>query len=145
MNRANEMPQTNTSNAHSATRCPCGSNKEYAQCCEPLHQGAPASSAEALMRSRYSAFAMNLLDYIDRSWHSSTRPKPGGPEGGDANRTRWMGLRIKRHEVIDANRAIVEFSARYEARGRVSVMHEVSRFVLENGHWFYIDGTFPRR
>lgn len=97
------------------------------------------------MRSRYSAFVLNLPEYIERTWHSSTRPKQVGAESGDADRARWMGLRIKRHEVIDPDHAIVEFQARYEARRRVSVLHEVSRFVRENGHWFYLDGTFPEQ
>ena len=95
------------------------------------------------MRSRYSAFALNLPEYIDRSWHSSTRPKQASAESADTPRTRWMGLRIKRHEVIDPDHAIVEFAVRYENRNRISVMQEISRFVREDGHWFYLDGTFP--
>lgn len=125
------------------TTCPCGSNKDYAQCCEPLHKGEPASSAEALMRSRYSAFALNLMEYLERSWHASTRPKRVSEDGNA--KPRWIGLRIKRHEEIDADRGVVEFSARYKLGGRVFTIHEISRFVRENGHWFYLDGTSPRR
>lgn len=125
--------------------CPCGSTKEYAQCCEPLHKGEPASSAEALMRSRYSAFYLNLPEYLERSWHKSTCPKNLVAENAAAVKPRWMGLRIKRHDPVDSDHAIVEFTARYKLRGRISVVHEVSRFVRENGHWFYLDGTFPRR
>jgi SEC-C motif-containing protein len=121
-----------------ATACPCGSGKTYAQCCEPLHLGAAAGTAEALMRSRYSAFVLNLQNYIQRSWHSSTRPAPMQvePDG-----MRWLGLRIKRHEIIDADHALVEFTARYKIAGRAFALHEISRFVRENGHWFYLDGT----
>jgi SEC-C motif-containing protein len=127
------------------TPCPCGGNNDYAQCCEPLHKGAPAADAEALMRSRYSAFALNLLEYIERTWHSSTRPPHVDAENDRSEKPRWVGLRIKRYEIIDADRAIVEFTARYKLAGRVSALHEIGRFVRENGQWFYLDGTFPRR
>src|SRR5690349_2007627 len=75
--------------------CPCGSGARYGVCCEPLHRGEPAGSAEALMRSRYCAFVLNLDDYIQSSWHASTRPTPAPL---DPN-TRWLGLQIKRHEI----------------------------------------------
>lgn len=139
------MPQTDIPDTQLADACPCGSNKDYAQCCGPLHKGEAASSAEALMRSRYSAFCLNLPEYLERSWHSSTCPKGIAAENAAAVKPHWMGLRIKRHEIIDNDHAIVEFSARYKLRGRVSVVHEISRFVRENGHWFYVDGRFPRR
>jgi SEC-C motif domain protein len=137
------MPRSDEpDNQSAATACPCGSSNPYAQCCEPIHRGTAATSAEALMRSRYSAFCLNLTEYIERSWHSSTRP---GPEDEQGEKPRWIGLRIQRHEIVDADRAIVEFTARYKLRGRVFSLHEISRFVRENGHWFYLDGTFPRR
>lgn len=122
--------------------CPCGSQKPYAHCCGPLHDGAPAASAEALMRSRYSAFALHLPEYIQRSWHSSTRPDSAA---ADAEPTRWLGLQIKRHEALDEAHALVEFVARYKVGGRAFRLHETSRFVHENGHWFYIDGEVSRQ
>lgn len=124
--------------------CPCGSGKSYAHCCEPLHQGIPAGSAEALMRSRYSAFALSLPEYIQRSWHPSTRPPELRPADGD-EKSQWIGLKIKRHEAIDANHAIVEFIARYKINGRAFVLQETSRFVREDGHWFYLDGSHATR
>jgi SEC-C motif domain protein len=123
--------------------CPCGSTKEYAECCEPLHKGEPAPDAEALMRSRYSAFFLGLSDYIERSWHPSTRPKQVEPQGDD--KPQWIGLQVKRHDVIDDDRGVVEFIARYKLNDRAYAIHEISRFVRENGHWFYLDGKFPRR
>lgn len=95
------------------------------------------------MRSRYSAFCLDLHDYIARSWHSSTRPARPGDEPG-APKPRWIGLKVKRHEVIDDDHAIVEFVARYKLRGRVAALHEISRFVREGEHWYYVDGEFPR-
>lgn len=89
------------------------------------------------MRSRYSAFALQLPDYIQRSWHPSTRP---AGVVADADKPRWLGLRIHRHEAVGASGAIVEFSARYKIGGRAFVLHETSRFTREHGHWFYVDG-----
>lgn len=122
----------------SVSSCPCGSKKLYAQCCELLHQGAPAPSAEALMRSRYSAFALGLDEYIQRSWHASKRPLANTLDASE--KTQWIGLQIKRHQSLDDDHASVEFSARYKINGRAFVLRETSRFVRENGHWFYVDG-----
>ena len=118
--------------------CPCGSSKSYALCCQPLHQGEAAANAQALMRSRYSAYALALHDYVWRSWHVSTRPARADI-GGDEN-TRWLGLSIRKHELIDASHERVEFVARYKIAGRAFRLHEISRFVFEDGHWFYLDG-----
>lgn len=118
--------------------CPCGSKKNYADCCEPLHKGSPAASAEALMRSRYSAFVLDLPGYIHDSWHASTRPEDAAEPAKVA--MQWLGLQIKRHEVVDATQAMVDFVARYKIDGRAYRLQEVSRFVFENGHWFYLDG-----
>lgn len=120
--------------------CPCGSKKSYRQCCELLHDGAAARDAEALMRSRYSAFALGRDDYIQRSWHASTRPASSAAD----QQQRWIGLQIKRHELIDSEHALVEFVARYKINGRAFGLHEISRFVREGGHWFYVDGEILR-
>lgn len=117
--------------------CPCGSNLAYARCCEPLHQGLPAPTAEALMRARYSAYVLKQHDYVQASWHASTRP---AQVGEDDEATRWLGLEVKRHEQSDATHATVEFVARYRVAGRGHRLHETSRFVHENGHWYYVDG-----
>jgi len=122
--------------------CPCGSGKTYAACCELLHNGAPAASAEALMRSRYSAFALNLPEYLQRSWHSSVRTteRDSAALDDNLNKMRWLRLQIKRHEANGDDRAIVEFIAHYKIAGRAYALHEISRFVREDGHWFYVDG-----
>jgi SEC-C motif-containing protein len=131
------------SNASNTDACPCGSKKSYQQCCEILHNGAPASDAETLMRSRYSAFALGLNEYIQRSWHASTRPSLTN-ENNIAEKPRWIGLQIKHHAKIDDDHARVEFIARYKINGRAFVVHEVSRFAREGGHWFYVDGDLIR-
>jgi SEC-C motif domain protein len=119
--------------------CPCGSNKPYTDCCARYLEGnEPAPTAEALMRSRYTAYTLSREDYLLATWHPSTRP----PSLGLAEDVpaKWMGLEVKRHEQQDADHATVEFVARYKVNGRAHRMHEVSRFALEDGRWFYLDG-----
>jgi len=90
--------------------CPCESGKPYSKCCEVYHLDTPAPTAEALMRSRYSAYALAdqnpaLIDYLLQSWHPDTKPKNLNLSGENA--TKWLGLQIKRHLNIDAENAIV--------------------------------------
>ncbi|WP_417067401.1 YchJ family protein [Niveibacterium terrae] len=118
--------------------CPCGSGKPYAHCCGPLHAGEPAASAEALMRSRYSAFALNLPDYLLASWHPSTRPADLTEEGPAP---RWIGLKVLA-AASAGDAASVEFVATCRVGGRAQRLHEKSRFVLEDGRWYYVDGEF---
>lgn len=122
-------------------KCPCGSPRGYAQCCAPLHEGVPAGDAEALMRSRYSAYVLGLADYLQRSWHPGTRPVDFAFDEAAATRPTWLGLNIKRHRETGPDSAEVEFVARYRVGGGSAVrLHERSRFLRENGDWFYLDG-----
>lgn len=116
--------------------CPCGSGRAYAACCGPLHDGAAATDAEALMRSRYSAYVLGLADYLLATWHASTRP----PELDLAGGPKWLGLDVLRHQATGPDAASVEFVARYKAGGRAGRLAEVSCFVREAGRWYYVDG-----
>jgi SEC-C motif-containing protein len=120
--------------------CACGSGTSSAGCCGRGHAGAQhlqAPDAQALMRSRYSAFVLGLYPYLLETWHTTTRPAELQPnEAG----LRWLGLQIKRHEVLDAEHARVEFVARSKLGGRAHRLHELSRFVREDGRWLYVDG-----
>ena len=119
--------------------CPCGSKHKYADCCgRYLDGGEIASSAEILMRSRYTAYTLLREDYLRSTWHQSTRPSALGL--ADDVATKWLGLEVKRHEQTQTDHALVEFVARYKVNGRAHRLHEVSRFVRENGRWFYVDG-----
>lgn len=119
--------------------CPCGSNKLFADCCgRYLEGGEIPATAEALMRSRYSAYVLLREPYLLATWHPSTRPAVLGLS--DAAQPKWIGLEVKHHTQQDANHATVEFVARYKASGRAQRMHELSRFVCEDGRWFYVDG-----
>jgi SEC-C motif-containing protein len=117
--------------------CPCGRG-DYARCCGPLHAGAAAPNAEALMRSRYSAYARGDAAYLQATWHAGTRPS--SLDLATDPPLRWLGLDVKRH-VADGDRATVEFVARFrQGGGRAGRLHETSRFVREDGRWFYVDG-----
>lgn len=93
------------------------------------------------MRSRYSAYVLKLAPYLLATWHASTRPVALDAE---EHRTQWLGLRLLRAEQQGADKAIVEFVAGYRVGGGSAVrLHEVSRFVREDGRWYYVDGVFP--
>lgn len=92
------------------------------------------------MRSRYSAYVMGLTDYVAATWHPTTRPK--AEELTHDATIKWLGLDVKKH-VANGDEATVEFVARSRSAGRAHRLHEISRFVREDGRWFYIDGVFP--
>jgi SEC-C motif-containing protein len=120
--------------------CPCGSGVRLAACCGRYHAGPQhlqAPTAEVLMRSRYSAFVAGLADYLLATWHPSTRPPALEPnEPG----LKWLGLEVKRHAMSDIDHATVEFVARSRLGGRAHRLRELSRFVREDGRWYYVDG-----
>lgn len=95
-----------------------------------------APDAQSLMRSRYSAFVLERADYLLRTWHASHRPASLAFEPG----VKWLGLQVLHHTVIDAEHAEVTFVARQRDRtGRAIRLHERSRFVCEDGCWYYVD------
>ncbi|MBC7917486.1 MAG: hypothetical protein H7Y28_06725 [Rhodoferax sp.] len=124
--------------------CPCGrldakrKPLPYSQCCgQWLESDAPAPDAESLMRSRYSAFVLERRDYLLSTWHASKRPVSLEFDPG----VKWLGLEVRSHRVLDASHAEVEFIARQKPVGAPAVrLHERSRFVLEAGRWYYVDG-----
>ena len=128
-----------TATAH----CPCGNLRPYADCCGRCHAGVAAETAQKLMRARYSAYVLRLTDYLLATWHPDTRPATLELPGPD--QLRWLGLDIRAQQLgAGGRRARVEFFARFrEAGGAVQTQHEVSRFVREDGRWFYVDGEFP--
>ena len=89
------------------------------------------------MRSRYSAHVRNLTGYLLDTWHARTRPAQLEPHPPGL---RWLGLEVRGHWVQDAGHATVEFVARSKLGGRAARLHETSRFVREEGRWYYVDG-----
>lgn len=124
-----------------ARACPCDTGKPYAVCCGPWHGGEAAPDALALMRSRYSAYALGLEDYLLASWHADTRPEPGSLGLDDG--TRWLRLKILGHGQDAPERAWVEFSAAFRrGGGSAQRLHERSLFLKQNGRWVYHSGRF---
>ena len=131
--------------APSSLSCPCGrlfSRRQalaLADCCGRYldhFDRTPAPDAEHLMRSRYSAFVLQRRDYLLATWHPAQRPSTLEFESG----AQWLGLEVRRHRVLDASHAEVEFVARYRVAGKAVRLHENSRFVCEDGRWYYVDG-----
>ena len=123
----------------SAGDCPCGSAAAYDRCCGPLHAGAAAADACALMRSRYAAYVLGLSDYLLATWHASTRPVAIEIDAG----TCWLGLQVRRVIAIDPGHVQVEFVARFRHRGGSATrLHELSDFVCEHGRWCYVSGKY---
>lgn len=118
-------------------QCPCGAQKLYSNCCQPLHQGQEASDAEALMRSRFSAFSLHLEDYLLSSWHPVTRPE----EIQLDTETQWKRLEII-NSTNDQQQGSVHFKAYYKEQGHWHLLEETSKFLFEKGHWYYHSGNY---
>jgi SEC-C motif-containing protein len=117
-------------------QCPCNPNKKYSDCCQKAHQNIHSvSSSEALMRSRYSAFVLANIDYLQKSHHSSTRPSKREKKEILAwtKAVNWIKL-----EVLHATETSVEFKAFFMENGNIDVIHENSVFCKENDHWVYL-------
>lgn len=117
--------------------CPCGSGLPLVSCCQPYHQGEAPPTPEALMRSRYTAFALQQNDYLLATWHASTRPAQLPPDPD----TQWKALNIVSAPAPLQGRGTVHFRAYYRERARWYVLEEVSRFVFAEKRWWYVDGT----
>ena len=127
--------------------CPCGRTAAkqrvlaYEECCGRYiehWETQPAPDAQSLMRSRYTAFVRENAGYLLATWHASTRPQQVDFDA----KTQWLGLEIKAAPAGAEHNAEVEFVARYRVAGRAVRLHEKSRFVFEQGRWYYLDGDW---
>lgn len=91
------------------------------------------------MRSRYAAYVLRDEAYVLATWHVTARPPSLDLDAGD--KVQWLGLDVRRHETTGADAATVEFVARYKVGGRAHRLHETSRFVIDGGRWYYVDGA----
>lgn len=120
--------------------CYCGSDLSFEKCCEPiLSRKLNATTAEVLMRSRYSAYATHNADFLIATTHSSTRATHSKDEILYwATSNQWQRL-----EIIRVTSNTVEFKAFFfNSSQQLQVHHEHSRFVEENGQWMYVDGDY---
>ena len=132
---------------HGDQPCPCargGINAKplrFSACCGQYLEGdtpPPAPDAESLMRSRYSAFVLQRESYLLATWHASTRP---GQVSFDTT-GKWLGLEVRKSLASSPTEAEVEFVARFKPVGASAWrLHERSRFVLQAGRWWYVDGV----
>jgi SEC-C motif domain protein len=116
--------------------CPCGLGDAYAACCGRLHAGAPAPTAEALMRARYSAFAVGEPGYLLGTYHPSSRPDAFSLDPS-IEWTRLAVLETEHGGLFDAE-GTVRFLAVYVRDGKRGVHAETSRFARADGRWAYV-------
>lgn len=125
-------------------KCPCNPKKEYLECCSLAHRDfSNIKTAEQLMRSRYSAFVLGIIDYLQLSHHSLYRPS--STEATEikkwTNSVDWIRL-----EVLNVSSGLerdsfgyVEFKAFFSEKGKIDCIHEHSKFCKENGNWVYLN------
>jgi len=120
--------------------CYCGSGLPFENCCQPYINGIlKAPTAEALMRSRYTAFATGAADYLVETTHSSTRKFHKKVEILNWSQSnQWIKL-----EVLASTATTVKFKAYYlDYQLNAQIHEEHSSFIFENGSWFYVDGVY---
>jgi SEC-C motif-containing protein len=121
-------------------KCYCGSGISFNQCCQPIIEGTQSElTAEALMRSRYSAYVIHNVDYLIATTYPSERANYSKEEITFwATQNQWQRL-----EIISVTPTTVRFKAFFiDAENQSQIHHEHSRFVFENGVWFYVDGDY---
>ena len=134
-------------------QCPCGSGREYEACCGPIIGGAEAPTAEAVMRSRFSAYVRGEIDHIERTHAKAANEDFDRKEAEEmANAVTWTGLTILSTSggKQGDDTGTVEFAAQFKQGGKQMVHHELAYFTREDGRWVYLDGTInpksePRR
>lgn len=121
--------------------CPCGSQLPYSACCALIHADpAKAEHAEQLMRARYTAHVVANIDFILNTWHSSQRHLLDREQISQwSNSSEWLALNLEATDS-DANYSYVTFTAAYRSQTRLHFHHEHSRFIYQQGRWWYLDG-----
>ncbi|MFA5040077.1 MAG: YchJ family metal-binding protein [Bdellovibrionales bacterium] len=124
--------------------CPCGSNKDFASCCEPYLKGQPVPTAESLMRSRYSAHVMGNIDHLERTYTIKERGKSYRENiKRTIDETKWLGLEIlsTKDGGKDDQTGQVEYAYRYVRDGQAYLQQELGNFLRENGSWLFKDSV----
>lgn len=132
----------------SNTLCPCGSQQPLSHCCQPIHQNpALAIHPEQLMRSRYSAHVLGLVDYVVATYHPSCHAEDYRDAIADSVNSHWLGLNVINSEIAPSGEGFVEFEAYYQDGDEQYCLAERSRFLQESTdgvtQWYYIDGEYP--
>ncbi len=142
------MMSSNNQKNESDQDCPCGSGKLYPSCCGIFHDGVKyPETAEELMRSRYTAYAMNNLQYIKNTMRGKAAQGFSDQDlEGQKNAHQLLGLNVIRHiqDKKNPNHAFVEFRALHQFKDKYSIIQEYSEFNRIDGRWFYIDGKIEK-
>ena len=122
--------------------CPCGSQKSYTSCCQPFISGEQIpTTPEALMRSRYTAYTKANIDYIKASMRGKALMDFQEKEALQwAKRVNWIKLHLIQSSMDQADKAYVHFEASFVDGTRLSTIHEKSKFIQDQGRWYYIEG-----
>ena len=127
--------------------CPCGSEKAYEECCQPLISGErQAETAEALMRSRYTAHAKKEFDYIFDTTHPDSRDendRKGTAAWSRKLEWQWLKIQDVANGGPDDDTGTVEFIARYRKNGKAFDHHELAEFIKADDRWYFKDGQPP--
>jgi len=127
----------------SSSPCPCHSKKSYGECCEPFHKKSlHAPTAEALMRARYSAYALGEIDYLIITLPLMDRKNFDRKSALLwSEQSEWQGLEIlSSKESSTGDKATVEFIAKYKIQDEEIKHHEIGKFQKASGRWFFLDG-----
>ncbi|MCY1279868.1 hypothetical protein D9M68_521190 [compost metagenome] len=128
------------------TTCPCGSGGHLDDCCGRYHAGTPAPSAEHLMRSRYSAYVLGLVDYLVRTTLPAQQAAiDRAAIAAWSAQSTWLGLEVESSEVLGGKpeHAFVTFTARWHDGEGEHAHRERSGFVQHDGQWYFLDPTVP--
>lgn len=123
--------------------CPCGTGKSYLDCCGVfIHGEKKASTPEALMRSRYCAYALGNMDYIAHTMKGAAKARFDARQINSPSKSlEWVKLKVK-SSSIEGSKGFVEFIAYFKEKNKIHALHELSEFHRQEGEWYYVDGKF---
>ena len=119
--------------------CPCGSRLEYSSCCQSFIDGKLLPpTPEQLMRSRYTAYSLVNIDYIQETMRGDALQDFDAVDAKDwAQSVKWLKLEVIRSSTIAEDKGIVEFIAYYRYQNKKQKLHEISQFELIDQRWYY--------
>ncbi len=128
------------------TSCYCSNTTPYSDCCQPNHNDHHrAKTPEQLMRARYSAHVVGLVDFVINTYHPSCKAESEREAIADSVQSDWKKLEvISTQEGSHSDEGFVHFKAYFKQDGEEYCLEERSRFLRENELWYYIDGVFPQ-
>ncbi len=129
------------------TACYCGNAKPYSDCCQLIHKDhSQAKTPELLMRARYSAHVAGLVDFVVSTYHPSCSAEQEREAIAESIQSNWQKLQVVScQKGSNTGEGFVHFKAYFEQDGKEFCLEERSRFIRENGLWYYIDGVFPQQ